>query len=101
MLSCPEEFSERGRSNLLSPSDVDKVKPGGRLFEHAVEANAYILKAESYRTAYAFELTELQRAKLLDDLEVRFAMHIFGKKTPLRPSFTGLKAIAVAMYREA
>ena len=80
MLACPKEFCEQGFSNLFTSMDFDKIKPGGKLFEYAKEAHVFMQKAESFLAAYAFGIDQLQRSKLLDDLEIRLVMHVHAKK---------------------
>ena len=78
---------------MFNVQDFDKAKSNGKLYEHVLEAHRLVIKAESFLNAYAFGLTQLQRSKLIDDLEVRLAMHIHGKKCLSRRSYNSLHEI--------
>jgi len=101
MLACPTEFCKQGVCALFNGQDFDKAKSNGKLYEHVLEAHNLVIKAESFLNAYAFGLTQLQRSKLIDDLEVRLVMHIHGKKCLSRRSYNSLHEIGTEMYRSA
>jgi len=101
MLACPQDFCERGVCGLFVPIDFQKCKANGKLSEHVIAANELVNKAESLLAAYAFGLTQLQREKLIDDLEVRLVMHVHGKKCLSRPNYTSLSQIGAVLYQAA
>jgi hypothetical protein len=104
MLNSPNEFTDSLSYSTLFPSkgsDASTIQINGRNRPFAIAANKMMNASRIFLKAYGSRIGKLEQTKLLADVEVRCAMHVFGKRSDSRSQYESLTHIASAMYSAA
>ena len=104
-LNAPSNYVDTLGYSTMFPStgsDCGGLARGATVRQHAQVANQWMVHGSNFLGAYAREMPETIKSKLLSQFEVNLVMHVMNKKlSATRKSFLSLDAIAQEFYRDA